>query len=64
PIPDPAEKRLNFAFDAGAATELRIARRLSITTAYKINHISNAGRGAVNPGMNSRMLELGVVVAR
>jgi len=44
PIPDPGEKRFNFVFDAGAAAEMRLARRLGVTAGSKINPISAAGR--------------------
>lgn len=64
PIPDPDERRFNFIFDIGAGAELRFSRRLAITAGYRLNHISNAGRGPVNPGMNSQMLEVGLDLAR
>ena len=64
PIPDPEERRFNFIFDVGAGAELRFSRRVAMTAGYRLNHISNAGRGPVNPGMNSRMLELGLNFAK
>jgi hypothetical protein len=64
PIPDPEERRFNFIFDVGAGAELRFSRRVGITAGYRLNHISNAGRGPVNPGMNSHMLELGLNFAK
>lgn len=64
PIPDPEGKQLNFMFDAGAAAEVRVSRRVGLTGGYRLNHISNGGRGTVNTGMNSRMLEFGLIVAR
>jgi hypothetical protein len=64
PVPDPEERRLNFVFDVGAGAELRFSRRVAMTAGYRLNHISNAGRGPVNPGMNSHMLELGLDFAK
>lgn len=64
PVPDPAERQLNFTLDASAAAEVRVAPRLRLAVGYRFNHLSNAGRGQINPGMNSRMLELGVVLTR
>ena len=64
PIPDPEERRFNFIFDIGAGAELRFSRRVAMTAGYRLNHISNAGRGPVNPGMNSQMLELGLSFAK
>ncbi|MFL5577003.1 MAG: acyloxyacyl hydrolase [Gemmatimonadaceae bacterium] len=59
-VPDPREKRLNFWGDLGAGAELAVASALSLGAGFRLNHISNANTGPVNPGMNSRMLELGV----
>jgi hypothetical protein len=64
PIPDPDERRFNFIFDIGAGAEWRFSRRVAMTAGYRLNHISNAGRGPVNPGMNSQMLELGLNLAK
>jgi hypothetical protein len=64
PIPDPEERRFNFIFDIGASAEWMFSRRVGVTAGYRLNHISNAGRGPVNPGMNSRMLELGLSFAK
>jgi opacity protein-like surface antigen len=64
PVPDPEERRFNFMFDLGAGAEFRFSRRLAVTAGYRLNHISNAGRGPVNPGMNSQMLEVGVSFAK
>jgi len=64
PIPDPEERRFNFIFDIGAGAEFRFSQRVAVTAGYRLNHISNAGRGPVNPGMNSQMLELGVNFAK
>ena len=64
PIPDPDERRFNFIFDIGGGAEWRFSQRVAMTAGYRLNHISNAGRGPVNPGMNSQMLELGLNLAK
>ena len=64
PIPDPEERRFNFIFDIGTGAEWRFSRRVAMTAGYRLNHISNAGRGPVNPGLNSHMLELGLNLAK
>jgi hypothetical protein len=64
PIPDPGGNHLNFMFDACAAAEVRISRSTGLTAGYRLNHISNGGRSTVNTGMNSRMLEFGLTIAR
>jgi hypothetical protein len=55
---------LNFTADAGVAADVRVAQRLALIAGWRLNHISNGGRGKVNPGMNSRMIELGLSLAR
>lgn len=64
PVPDPEERRLNFMFDVGPALDLAIGRSASFTVGYHLNHISNSGRGPVNPAMDSRTLEIGMSLVR
>jgi hypothetical protein len=59
-IPDPEERRLNYTLDAGLGLTTRLSSGTSLDVGFRLNHISNGGRGAVNPGMNSRMLEVGI----
>jgi hypothetical protein len=63
-VPDPLGCRLNFTADAGIAADVRVANKLALVVGSRLNHISNGGRGQVNPGMNSRMIELGLSLAR
>lgn len=63
-IPDPLGCELNFTADAGVAVDVHVTRKLALVAGWRLNHISNGGRGKVNPGMNSRMLELGLSLAR
>jgi Lipid A 3-O-deacylase (PagL) len=63
-IPDPLGCQLNFTADAGLAADIQVAKRLALVAGWRLNHISNGGRGKVNPGMNSRMIELGLSLAR
>lgn len=54
-IPDPRETRFNFLADGHAGLYLRSA--IGVTTfGFRLQHISNANTGRVNPGMDSRML--------
>lgn len=64
PIPDPAERRLNFTGDAGGTADLALTKQLALTFGTRWNHISNAGTGPVNPGMNSWLREVGIALAR
>jgi hypothetical protein len=63
-VPDPLGCTLNFTADAGIVADVRVANRLALVVGSRLNHISNGGRGQVNPGMNSRMIELGLSLAR
>lgn len=64
PIPDPLARRANLSFDLGATLDVRLMHRVTVTGGMRVNHISNAYTGRVNPGMNSVMPEIGVVVGR
>ena len=47
--------------EASTTFELRVTPSLALTGGMVFNHISNGGTAAINPGMNSRMLEFGFV---
>jgi hypothetical protein len=64
PVPDPLACNVNFLADASLLADLRVARHVSLVGGMRLNHISNGGRGKVNPGMDSRMIELGLSVTR
>lgn len=64
PVPDPGEERLNYTLDVGAGAEVRLTQRVGLAAGYRMNHLSNGGRGPVNPGMDSRMVEIGLIFAR
>jgi Lipid A 3-O-deacylase (PagL) len=59
-VPDPRETQLNFWGDVGAGAELAVGGALALGAAFRLNHVSNADFGPVNPGMNTRLVELGV----
>lgn len=60
-IPDPGEERFNFVADGHLALRISLgATRPTLVGGFRINHISNGGTGRVNPGMDSRMLFVGV----
>jgi hypothetical protein len=61
PIPDPEAARFNFTASAGPAFELGIAPSGVIRVGYLWHHTSNGGRGRVNPGMDSRILSVGLL---
>lgn len=55
PVPDPGEKRLNFMGDLGVGIQVRLGRAV-VLTGIRHNHTSNANTGAVNPGLDSRVV--------
>lgn len=60
-IPDPGETRFNFMADGNVALHVSLgASRPTLVAGFQINHISNGGTGNVNPGMDSRLLFVGI----
>lgn len=61
PVPVLQGHKFNFLAEASTALELRVTSSFALTGGMVFNHISNGGTAAINPGMNSRMLEFGFV---
>ena len=61
PVPLLQGRKFNFLAEASTVFELRVSNSLALTAGMVFNHISNGGTAFVNPGMNSRMIELGLV---
>lgn len=61
PVPLLEGHKFNFLAEASTTFELRVTPSLALTGGMVFNHISNGGTAAINPGMNSRMLEFGFV---
>lgn len=64
PVPLAQAGRFNFIAEVSPTAELRVTRRVAATVGLVLNHISNGGTAELNPGMNSRMLGLGVTYRR
>ncbi len=64
PVPDPLACKFNFLADGGVLADVRVTQRVALVAGARLNHISNGGRGRVNPGMDSHMLEAGLSVTR
>jgi hypothetical protein len=64
PVPTPDGERLNFYADALTGVRWQVTRAASVGGGYRFVHISNGGRGDVNPGINAHLVALGVVLAR
>jgi hypothetical protein len=61
PVPVLEGHKFNFLAEASTTLELRVSSSISLTGGMVFNHISNGGTAAINPGMNSRMIEFGIV---
>jgi hypothetical protein len=61
PVPVLEGHKFNFLAEASTTLELRITSSYALTGGMVFNHISNGGTAAINPGMNSRMIEFGIV---
>ena len=61
PVPVLQGRKFNFLAEASTTMELRVSSSLALTAGMVFNHISNGGTAYINPGMNSRMIEFGIV---
>jgi hypothetical protein len=64
PVPILQGRKLNFLAEGAASTEVRLVGDLSLSAGVVINHISNGFTATINPGMNSRMIQVGLVGKR
>jgi hypothetical protein len=61
PVPTPDAARFNFIADAGAGIRYARPGRLGVIAGYRLQHISNGGTAAVNPGLDGHMFYLGIL---
>ena len=59
-VPVHASRRLNFMFDYGGGVELVRRDGRAVTIGYRFHHISNAGSGRVNPGLDANVIYVGL----
>lgn len=59
-VPVHTSRRLNFMLDYGAGVELVGRDGRALTIGYRFHHVSNAGSGRVNPGLDANIVYLGV----
>jgi len=53
------ETRINFSLLVGFGLDFRVHGRRYLSLGYRLHHISNAGRGGHNPGINTHTLMCG-----
>jgi hypothetical protein len=58
-VPVNGSRRLNFTFEYGTGLEMPMNGR-TLSVGYKFHHISNAGFGRLNPGLDSNVLYVGL----
>ena len=59
PIDVPLATKFNFTFEFSGGVQIFTRSRRAITLGYKFQHISNAGRSEVNPGLDANVFYAG-----
>ena len=59
-VPVHRSRRLNFMFDYGGGIDFVLGDGRAATIGYRFHHISNAGSGRVNPGLDANILYVGL----
>ncbi len=54
--------QFNFAVDLGGGVQVLTRPRRALTFGYKYHHISNGGRGQINPGVDSNVFYMGISI--
>lgn len=63
PVPTPDAARFNFIADMGGGIRYARPGRIGVMAGYRLQHISNGGTAAVNPGLDAHMFYLGMLHA-
>lgn len=63
-VPTENSRQLNFTFEYGSGVEVDVRNGHAILMGYKFQHISNAGTGVFNPGLDANVVYLGLVTRR
>lgn len=58
-LQDGLGRRFNFTADVGGGIEYRLKEGRAVTFGYKYLHISNGGRGFINPGIDNNLFYVG-----
>ena len=62
-IPVADARSFNFTFDFGGGVRLRMNHRSWLRVGYKFHHLSNANTGPSNPGVDAKVLLVGLETA-
>jgi hypothetical protein len=63
-LPDYNSSSFNFTFDFGGGVQLFRDHHHAMALDYRIHHLSNAGLGTENPGMDSQVIRLSYSLSR
>ncbi len=56
PVPFRNARRFNYTFEFSAAARFFVRSSLAITLGYRLHHMSNAGTGSINPGLDANVI--------
>jgi opacity protein-like surface antigen len=59
-VPVYSSRKLNFMFDYGGGVDVVMRDGRALTIGYRFHHISNAGSGRVNPGLDANVIYVGM----
>ena len=59
-VPEPYTRAVNYTFEFGGGLQSRVSARWSLRAGYKFHHLSNAGSGEINPGLNGHVVTVGL----
>lgn len=59
-VPVYSSRRLNFMLDYGLGVDVALPDGRAATIGYRFHHISNAGSGRVNPGLDANIIYVGL----
>jgi hypothetical protein len=59
-VPVHTSRRLNFMFDYGGGVDVVLRDGRAATIGYRFHHISNAGSGQSNPGLDANIVYVGL----
>jgi hypothetical protein len=56
PVPFRNARRFNYTFEFSAAARFFVRSSLAVTLGYRLHHMSNAGTGSINPGLDANVI--------
>jgi hypothetical protein len=59
-VPVPNSRAVNYTAEYNAGVQWRFRPRTSLSVGYMFHHLSNAATGYENPGLNGRLLTVGI----